>query len=101
MKKLTLPLIMLLIGFIAGYYISKGRNTAAVTSGTGEFKSENSISYDEAKLLVDTFGMYGLEDANHVPGGKGIKTRSVFMPLTELDSLVAALDAARKTDGKT
>jgi len=101
MKKLTLPIIMLLIGFIAGYYISKGKSTATVASGTGEFKSESSISYDEAKLLVDTFGMYGLEDAKKVPGGKGSKTRSVFMPLTKLDSLVAALDAARKTDGKT
>jgi len=83
MKKLTLPIIMLLIGFIAGYYISKGRNAATNSVGSGEFKSENSISYDEAKLLVDTFGMYGLQDANHVAGGKGPKTRSVFFTLNK------------------
>ncbi len=101
MKKLVLPLVTLIIGFIAGYYFVQSKSTAPAPAGTIEFKSENSITREEAQLLVDTFGVHGLEDADHKPGGKGIKTRAVFLPLTKLDSLCAALDAERKADGKT
>jgi hypothetical protein len=99
MKKLILPIITLIIGFIAGYYFNKGGLTT--TRPVTEYSSKNSISQEEAQMLVDTFGMYGLQDANRVPGGKGPKTRGSFIPLKELDSLVAALDAQRKLNGKT
>lgn len=107
MKNLLFPLVTLIIGFAAGYFFfsckegESGKPSAVTMSAPGNYTSENSISYDEAKMMVDTFGMYGMQDASHRPGGKGAKTRSVFMPLTKLDSLVAALDAARKIDGKT
>lgn len=99
MKKLILPVITLIIGFIAGYYLNKASLTS--TRPVTGYRSENSISQEEAQMLVDTFGIYGLQDAHHVPGGKGPKTRSSFIPLKELDSLVAALDAQRKLNGKT
>jgi hypothetical protein len=98
MKKLILPLITLIIGFIAGYYFNRTSATAAHTGGYG---SKHSISREEAQMLVDTFGIYGLQDANHVPGGKGEKTRSSFIPLKDLDSLVAGLDEQRRLNGKT
>ncbi|MDB5031566.1 hypothetical protein [Mucilaginibacter sp.] len=105
MKKLVLPLITLIIGLVAGFYYANSKSTAtaavAALTDTAGFKSENSISYDEAKMLVDTFGTRGLDDDSNKPGGRGSKTRSIFMPLSKLDSLVAALDAARKKDGKT
>jgi len=94
MKKLLLPLITLIIGFAAGYYFTKTKAPAA-TALTGPFTSGNSISQEEAQMLVDTFGMYGMEDAHHKPGGKGSRTRSAFIPLAELDSLCAALNAER------
>ncbi len=106
MKKLVFPLITLIAGFAAGYFYANSKTTATGPAAAGkmaltDFHSDNSISYDEAKLLVDTFGTKGLDDANGKPGGKGLKTRSIFIPLTKLDALVAALDAARAKDGKT
>jgi hypothetical protein len=106
MKKLVFPLIILIVGFAAGYFYANSKTTATGPAAAGkmaltDFHSDNSISYDEAKLLVDTFGTKGLDDANGKPGGKGAKTRSIFIPLTKLDALVAALDAARAKDGKT
>jgi hypothetical protein len=105
MNKLVLPLFTLIIGFVAGYYFSNFKSTntpgTAATATTALYPSSNSISKDEAQMLVDTFGMYGMQDVNHKPGGKGLKTRSVYIPLPRLDSLVAALDAARKKDGTT
>jgi len=102
MKKLLLPLLTLIIGFAAGYYFFNGKaKTATLIGPTGPFTSQTSISYDEAKLLVDTFGTHWMDDNNDHMGGKGWKTRSVFLPLKELDSLVAALDAERMKDGKT
>jgi hypothetical protein len=97
MKKLLVPIITLIIGFAAGYYLTKSKGAA--TALTGPFAAKNSISQEEAQMLVDTFGKYGLEDAKQVPGGKGQKTRSSFIPLGQLDSLVAALDAEKKTIG--
>jgi hypothetical protein len=106
MKKLVFPLITLIVGFVAGYFYANSKTTATGPVAAGkmaitDFHSDNSISYDEAKMLVDTFGTQGLDDANGKPGGKGAKTRSVFIPLTKLDALTAALDAARAKDGKT
>ena len=107
MKNLFLPLLTLIIGFAAGYYFCNSRSHQAAQgamssmSADAIYPSENSISYDEAKMMVDTFGMYGMQDANHRAGGRGLRTRSIFMPLSKLDSLTAALDAARKKDGKT
>jgi hypothetical protein len=106
MKKLVFPLIILIVGFAAGYFYANSKTTATGPAAASkmaltDFHSDNSISYDEAKLLVDTFGTKGLDDANGKPGGKGAKTRSIFIPLTKLDALVAALDAARAKDGKT
>jgi hypothetical protein len=106
MKNLFFPLVTLIIGFAAGYYLCHSKQTTqpamvGMEAPATAFPSENSISYDEAKMMVDTFGMYGMQDASHRPGGKGAKTRSVFLPLSKLDSLTAALDAARKIDGKT
>ena len=105
MKNALFPLLTLIIGFAAGYYFNSAKmkedpKLASRTLG-GPYPSENSISIAEAQMMVDTFGMYGMQDKNHRPGGKGEKTRSVFFPLTKLDSLVAALDDARKKDGKT
>ncbi|MBC7399744.1 MAG: hypothetical protein H7289_07340 [Mucilaginibacter sp.] len=106
MKKLVFPLITLIVGFVAGYFYANSKTTATGPVAAGkmaitDFHSDNSISYDEAKMLVDTFGTQGLDDGNGKPGGKGAKTRSVFIPLTKLDALTAALDAARAKDGKT
>src|SRR6202000_2919216 len=105
MKNALFPLVTLIIGFAAGYYFFslRTKEQPAMPSRTlgGPYPSENSISIAEAQMMVDTFGMYGMQDASHKPGGKGAKTRAVFFPLTKLDSLVAALDDARKKDGKT
>lgn len=105
MKKLVLPLITLIIGFAAGYYFNASKSTAPATAtaalAINDYHAENAISLEEAKLLVDTFGTKGLDDADNRPGGKGPKTRSIFLPLKKLDSLIAALDAARAKDGKT
>src|ERR1700742_1837142 len=98
MKKAIFPLLTLIIGFAAGYYFSclksKGAQTEAIG---GPYTSNNSISVEEAQMMVDTFGKYGMQDNTHKPGGggkNGMKTRAVFLPLTKLDSLCAALDAA-------
>jgi len=100
MKKLVLPLLFLIVGFVAGYYFSRSKSST-IDVPSGPYTSQKAISQEEAQRLVDTFGMYGLQDANHVPGGKGPKTRSAFISLAELDSLCAALNAQRKHDGKT
>jgi len=102
MKKLLLPVLTLIIGFIIGYYFaqSKTGGVASLTVAHTQL-SENSISREEAQMLVDTFGRYGMEDANHQSNPKGLRTRSSFLPLKELDNLVAALDSARAKDGKT
>jgi hypothetical protein len=106
MKKLVFPLITLIVGFVAGYFYANSKAPASGPAAESkmaitDFHSDNSISYDEAKMLVDSFGTQGLDDGTGKPGGKGVKTRSVFIPLTKLDALTAALDAARKIDGKT
>jgi hypothetical protein len=102
---ILLPLITLIIGFAAGYYFNASKSTAPATAtaalAINDYHAENAISLEEAKLLVDTFGTKGLDDADNRPGGKGPKTRSIFLPLKKLDSLIAALDAARANDGKT
>src|SRR5471030_2947847 len=102
MKKLVLPVLTLIIGFVIGYYFAQSKSTGVAALSVGHTQvSENSISREEAQMLVDTFGMYGMEDANHKPGGKGLRTRSSFIPLKELDNLVATLDSARAKDGRT
>ncbi|MES2376235.1 MAG: hypothetical protein V4553_06645 [Bacteroidota bacterium] len=106
MKKLVFPLITLIVGLVAGYFYANSKTTATGPAETKmaavtDFRSENSISYDEAKMLVDSFGTQGLDDGNGRPGGKGPKTRAVFFPLTKLNALVSALNAARAKDGKT
>jgi len=102
MKKLVLPVLTLIIGFVIGYYFAQSKSTGVAALSVGHTQvSENSISREEAQMLVDTFGRYGMEDANHKPGGKGLRTRSSFIPLKELDNLVATLDSARAKDGKT
>jgi len=102
MKKLF-PVITLVIGLVVGYYLSslKGKS-GSVGSITGDsLKSQHGISLKEAKTLIDTFSAHWMEDAKQKVGGKGEITRSAFIPLTELDSLCAALDAARKKNGVT
>lgn len=103
MKNSLLPLLTLIIGLAAGYYFFSGKaqKTTPSLNTSSTYTSATSISYDEAKLLVDTFGTHWMDDNTDRIGGKGWKTRSVFLPLKELDSLVAALDAERKKDGKT
>jgi hypothetical protein len=102
MKKLF-PLLTLIVGFLAGYFLFTLKNKPTTTGTTpgGPYTSENSISQEEAQLLVNTFGTDWMDDANQKPAGKGEITRSIFLPLTKLDSLCAALDAARKIDGVT
>lgn len=100
MKKL-LPLLTLIIGFITGYYVCTVKTKYEPAAAARQFPSENSISQEEAQLLVYTFGNHWMEDANNKVGGKGEKTRSVYIPLTKLDSLCAAMDAQRKIDGIT
>src|SRR4051812_9305259 len=74
MKKLLLPLLTLIIGFAAGYYFfNRKAKTAAFGGSTGPYTSATSISYDEAKLLVDTFGTHWMDDNSDHMGGKGWK----------------------------
>jgi hypothetical protein len=98
MNKFVLAFCTLIIGFVIGYYIFK---PTTKTPTTPVFPTGNSISRDEAQMMVDTFGKYGMQDANHKPGGKGERTRAVFIPLHRLDSLVAALDAQSAKDHVT
>jgi hypothetical protein len=102
MKKLF-PVITLVIGLVAGYYLFslKGKSGATDTITGDNLTSQNGISMKEAKTLIDTFSTHWMEDAKQRVGGKGEITRSAFIPLKELDSLVAALDAARKRNGVT
>src|ERR1700744_4859649 len=101
MKKLLLPLLTLIIGFAAGYYFFNGKTKTTIGTSGGPIMSDNSISREEAQMLVDTFGAHWMDDSNNRMGGKGQKTRSVYISLKELDSLTTALDGERKKDGTT
>lgn len=101
MKKLLVPLLTLIIGFAAGYYFFNGKTKTTIGTSGGLITSDNSISHEEAQMLVDTFGARWMDDSNNRMGGKGQKTRSVYISLKELDSLTTGLDNERKKNGAT